>query len=114
MIAVIFEVLPRAARHQDYLDAAAHLLPQLEAIDGFVSIERFASLSQPAKILSLSFWRDEAAVRAWRETALHRAYQAQARAGIFDDYCLRVAAVVRDYGLHQRGEAPGDSRQVHG
>ena len=114
MIAVIFEVAPRAARHQEYLDAAAHLLPQLEAIDGFVSIERFGSLSQPGKILSLSFWRDEAAVRAWRETALHRHYQARGRAGIFDDYRLRVAAVPRHYGLHERGEAPGDSRQAHG
>lgn len=114
MIAVIFEVVPRQARHQEYLDAAVDLLPHLEAIDGFVSIERFGSLSQPGKILSLSFWRDEAAVRAWRETALHRHYQAQGRAGIFDDYRLRVAAVMRDYGLHERGEAPGDSRQAHG
>ena len=116
MIAVIFEVVPRPTRQQEYLDAAAHLLPQLEAIDGFVSIERFSSLSlsQPGKIVSLSFWRDEAAVRAWRETALHRQYQAQGRAGVFDDYRLRVAEVLRDYGLRERGEAPGDSRQVHG
>lgn len=114
MIAVIFEVVPQPARQQEYLDAAAHLRPQLEAMDGFVSIERFASLSQPGKVLSLSFWRDEAAVHAWRETALHRHYQAQGRAGIFDDYRLRVAAVVRDYGLHERGGAPGDSRLAHG
>ena len=114
MIAVIFEVVPRPERHQDYIDAAAHLLPQLEAMDGFLSIERFGSLSQPGKILSLSFWRDEAAVRAWRESVLHREYQTQGRAGIFDDYRLRVAAVMRDYGLHERSEAPADSRLAHG
>lgn len=114
MIAVIFEVVPQPSRHQDYLDAAAQLRPQLEAMDGFISVERFESLSQPGKMLSLSFWRDEAAVRAWRESALHREFQAQGRAGIFDDYRLRVAAVVRDYGLHERAEAPGDSRQAHG
>jgi heme-degrading monooxygenase HmoA len=114
VIAVIFEVVPNAARREDYLDAAAQLHAPLEAVDGFLSIERFASLSQPGKILSLSFWRDEAAVCAWRETALHRAFQAQGRAGIFDDYRLRVAAVVRDYGLHERAEAPGDSRRAHG
>jgi heme-degrading monooxygenase HmoA len=114
VIAVIFEVLPRPARQQEYIDAAAQLRPLLEAMDGFLSVERFASLSQPGKILSLSFWRDEAAVRAWRETELHRDFQAQGRAGIFDDYRLRVAAVIRDYGLAERAEAPGDSRQAHG
>ena len=114
MIAVIFEVLPQPSRRQEYIDAAAQLRPLLEAMDGFLSIERFTSLSQPGKILSLSFWRDEAAVRAWRETELHRDFQVQGRAGIFDDYRLRVAAVVRDYGLRERAEAPGDSRQAHG
>jgi heme-degrading monooxygenase HmoA len=114
MIAVIFEVVPQPSRQQDYLDAAAQLRPQLEAMDGFLSIERFESLSQPGKILSLSFWRDEAAVRAWRVSPLHREFQAQGRAGIFHDYRLRVAAVARDYGLNERAEAPDDSRQAHG
>ena len=114
MIAVIFEVVPHPSRHQDYLDAAAQLRPQLEAMDGFLSIERFESLSQPGKILSLSFWRDEAAVRAWRASPMHREVQVQGRAGIFDDYRLRVASVVRDYGLTERAEAPADSRAAHG
>ncbi len=113
MIAVIFEVVPHPSRQQDYLDAAAQLRPQLEAMDGFVSVERFQSLSQPGKILSLSFWRDEAAVRAWRVSPLHREFQAQGRGGIFDDYRLRVAAVLRDYGLNERAEAPDDARQAH-
>ena len=114
MIAVIFEVEPAPDRRQDYLDAAAALRPELEAIDGFLSIERFASLTRPERILSLSFWRDEDAVQRWRTLPSHRAMQAQGRAGIFRDYRLRVAAVVRDYGLSERAQAPLDARAVHG
>ncbi len=114
MIAVIFEVIPHPDKRQAYLDIAASLRPQLEAMDGFVSIERFESLSQPGKILSLSYWRDEAAVQRWRNLENHRAAQASGRGGIFDDYRLRVAAVLRDYGMHDRAEAPDDSREVHG
>ncbi|UOD29103.1 antibiotic biosynthesis monooxygenase [Massilia violaceinigra] len=114
MIAVIFEVVPHDAERQAYLDAAAALKPQLERMDGFVSIERFQSLATPGKILSLSFWRDEEAVRAWRNHTLHRKTQAQGRAFIFADYRLRVAAVMRDYGMEERAEAPADSRALHG
>ncbi|HXE21311.1 MAG TPA: antibiotic biosynthesis monooxygenase [Rhodoferax sp.] len=106
MIAVIFEVEPSAQGHDAYLEHAARLRPLLEQIDGFISVERFRSLSNPNKLVSLSFWRDEASVRAWREQAEHRATQAAGRAGIFDDYRLRVANVVRDYGLYERSEAP--------
>ena len=106
MIAVIFEVEPAPGKRQDYLDAAAALRPELEAIDGFISIERFTSLTRPDKMLSLSFWRDEEAVKRWRTQPSHRAMQAAGRAGIFADYRLRVAAVMRDYGLHDRAEAP--------
>ncbi|RSZ60978.1 antibiotic biosynthesis monooxygenase [Massilia atriviolacea] len=114
MIAVIFEVVPHEAERQAYLDAAAALKPHLERMDGFVSIERFQSLSNPGKILSLSFWRDEEAVRAWRNQGMHRETQAQGRAFIFADYRLRVAAVLRDYGMQERAEAPADSRAAHG
>jgi heme-degrading monooxygenase HmoA len=114
MIAVIFEVWPAPDRKQNYLDLAAALRPLLEQIDGFISIERFESLSEPGKILSLSFFRDEAAVQAWRNTMEHRAAQAQGRAGVFRDYRLRIAGVVRDYGMHQREQAPADSRARHG
>ncbi len=114
MIAVIFEVQPAAGQHQTYLDTAAGLRAQLEAIDGFLSVERFESLSTPGKLLSLSFWRDEAAVARWRSLPEHRAAQTAGRAGVFAGYRLRVAAVLRDYGLHERGEAPADSRTVHG
>ncbi len=113
MIAVIFEVVPHPARRDEYLDAALRLRPLLEQIDGFLSIERFESLTQPGKVLSLSFWRDEEAVAAWRQLAMHREMQAQGRAGLFEDYRLRVAAVVRDYGLTEREQAPADSRQAH-
>jgi heme-degrading monooxygenase HmoA len=106
MIAVIFEAEPAPARRQDYLDAAAALRAQLEALDGFISIERFASLSTPDRILSLSFWRDEDAVRSWRLLPDHRAAQASGRAGIFRTYRLRVAHVVRDYGMDDRAQAP--------
>lgn len=114
MIAVIFEVVPHDAERQAYLDAAAALKPHLEHMDGFVSIERFQSLTTPGKILSLSFWRDEDAVRGWRNHALHRNTQERGRAFIFADYRLRVAAVMRDYGMDERAEAPADSRALHG
>lgn len=113
MIAVIFEVIPHADHKQDYMDAAASLRPLLEEIDGFISIERFESLSQPGKILSLSYWRDEEAVSQWRNLEEHRKVQAAGRAGIFADYRLRVAQVLRDYGFNERTEAPTDSRQAH-
>lgn len=106
MHAVIFEVEPEAARRQDYLDLAARLRPELEKIDGFVSVERFESLSQPGKILSLSFWRDEASVERWRAQQNHRIAQRAGRTGIFRTYRLRVAAVLRDYGMADRAEAP--------
>ena len=114
MIAVIFEVWPADGRKQTYLDIAAELRPELERIDGFLSIERFQSLSDETKILSLSFWRDEAAVAAWRNTEHHRSAQHAGRGGVFRDYRLRVAHVLRDYGLKERTEAPADSRQVNG
>ena len=114
MIAVIFEVEPRPGRRQDYLDIAAALRPRLDAVDGFVSIERFESLTTPGKVLSLSFWRDEAAVAEWRGLEAHRRAQAAGRGDIFADYRLRVASVVRDYGMTERGEAPLDSRAANG
>ena len=113
MIAVIFELLPADGRSQDYLDTAADLRPLLDGIDGFLSIERFRSLSIPGKILSLSFWRDEEAVASWRRTEAHRIAQGQGRAGIFSDYRLRVANVNRDYGMRERDQAPADSRAFH-
>jgi len=114
MIAVIFEVLPHPHTKQTYLDMAASLRPLLDHIDGFLSIERFQSLTDPGKLLSLSFWRDEEAVAQWRRTEEHRSAQASGRSGIFRNYRLRIAAVVRDYGLHDRDQAPADSRCVHG
>ena len=113
MIAVIFEVWPADGRQADYLAIAAGLRPLLETIDGFISVERFSSLSEPGKLLSLSFFRDEAAVTAWRTLVAHRETQAAGRAGVFRDYRLRVSAVLRDYGLADRAEAPADSRAVH-
>lgn len=113
MIAVIFEVEPAEGRGQDYLDLAAELRPLLETIDGFISVERFQSLSDPDKILSLSFFRDETAVQQWRSLRAHRNAQARGRLGIFANYRLRVAEVVRDYGLSERAQAPHDSRRAH-
>jgi heme-degrading monooxygenase HmoA len=113
MIAVIFEVVPREGQQQAYLDAAAALRPQLEKIDGFVSVERFQSLTNPGKLLSLSFWRDEEAVKQWRNLEAHRRTQAFGRETAFEDYRLRVAGVLRDYGMNERAQAPGDSRERH-
>jgi len=114
MIAVIFEVRPAPGRDREYLDTAAALRTQLEKADGFISIERFQSLTDPGKLLSLSFWRDEAAVERWRNLEVHRTAQARGRSGVFADYRLRVASVVRDYGMNDRAEAPRDSRERHG
>ena len=113
MIAVIFEVQPHPDKAQDYLDAAQQLRPLLEKVDGFVSIERFESLAQPGKFLSLSIWRDEAAVQQWRNVEAHRQVQGDGRRSIFSDYRLRVAQVVRDYGMNDRTQAPDDSRAAH-
>ena len=113
MIAVIFEVHPADGHKQDYLDIAAEMRPMLERIDGFISVERFQSLTEPTKLLSLSFFRDEEAVKNWRTLNAHRGAQAKGRAGVFSDYRLRVADVLRDYGLNEREDAPDDSRKVH-
>ncbi len=109
MIAVIFEVWPADGQMQTYLELAASLRPDLQKIDGFISIERFASLTEEGKILSLSFWRDEDAVRRWREFEAHRDAQRAGRSGIFRDYRLRVAGVIRDYGMTERSQAPKSS-----
>ncbi|MBL8669988.1 MAG: antibiotic biosynthesis monooxygenase [Alphaproteobacteria bacterium] len=106
MIAVIFEVWPAEGRAAEYFGRAAALRPELERIDGFISVERFQSVAAPGKYVSLSFWRDEQAAARWREHAEHRVAQESGRAGIFQDYRIRVAKVARDYGMHQRKEAP--------
>src|SRR5258708_38259393 len=113
MIAVIFEVCPKPEHRQEYLDLAAELKPILETIDGFISVERFESLTEKGKILSLSVFRDEDALAAWRNVPQHRKYQAKGRAKIFQNYRLRIAGVIRDYGMNDRAQAPKDSRAVH-
>lgn len=114
MIAVIFEVWPAGGHKQTYLDIAASLRPELGRIDGFIGIERFQSLTDETKLLSLSFWRDEAAVAAWRNVEHHRVAQRRGREAVFRDYRLRIAGVVRDYGMNERAEAPADSRTANG
>ena len=113
MIAVIFEVVPEEGRMHEYLEIAAELRPHLDAVEGFISIERFESLSNPGKILSLSFWENEEAVVAWRNLEIHRMAQQKGRSQVFKDYRLRVAAVQRNYGMFERNEAPADSREFH-
>ena len=114
MIAIIFELWPAKGRADDYFEQAAALKSDLEKVDGFISVERFQSVADPGKLLSLSFFRDEEAVRAWRNLAGHREAQAKGRSAIFADYRLRVAEVLRDYGMVARDEAPRDSREIHG
>ncbi len=114
MIAVIFEFWPADGASDEYFALAAALRSELEQVDGFLSIERFQSLAAPGKFLSLSFWRDEEAVRRWRELETHRKAQARGRNGVFCDYRLRVASVRRDYGMKERAQAPEDSRHRHG
>jgi len=113
VIGIIFEVWPAEGKKQEYLEIAATLRPLLDQIDGFISIERFESLYQPGKILSVSFFRDQAAVEQWRKLEEHRHAQAVGRAGVFRDYRLRVVSVIRDYGMFERLQAPTDSLSYH-
>ena len=113
MIAVIFEAIPGEDQKDEYFRIAATLRPQLEKINGFISIERFQSVNDPGKILSLSFWKDEESIKQWRNLEMHRSAQAKGRETIFKDYRLRIAEVVRDYGMSDRKEAPADSKIFH-
>ena len=106
MMTVIFEVEPHNGKAQEYLDIAARLRPELEKSDGFISVERFESIYRPGKYVSISYWRDADAVRAWRTHTEHQQAQAKGRQEIFADYRIRVAQVVRDYGIYDRAEAP--------
>ena len=114
MIAVIFEFTPAPGRFADYMDLVGQLKPELDKADGFVSLERFESITTPGKFVSLQFWRDEESVRRWRNLQLHREAQKKGRGGIFASYRLRIAGVLRDYAMDRRGEAPRDSVAVHG
>lgn len=113
MIAVIFEVWPHKARRDDYLTHAAALKDHLKEVPGFISVERFESLTEPGKLLSLSFWEDEDALQGWRNLAVHRKAQSKGRSDYFADYRLRVAGVIRDYGKTDRAEVPADSKAAH-
>ncbi|CAD0004602.1 antibiotic biosynthesis monooxygenase family protein [Flavobacterium chungangense] len=113
MIAVIFEVIPNEGKKEEYLDIAASLHPELDHIKGFISIERFQSFSNPEKVLSLSFWKDEESIQQWRNLEMHRLAQSKGRNEIFKDYHLRIASVVRDYGMFDRKETPKDSSGFH-
>lgn len=113
MFAVIFEAEPHPSQRQRYLSLAAELKPLLSQIDGFIAIERFQSLTQPEKILSLSWWRDEKAIHAWRCQEAHCAAQQAGRDHIFSHYRLRVASVIRDYGNSERAQAPQPKGATH-
>jgi heme-degrading monooxygenase HmoA len=114
MVTVIFEVWPHPEHKDGYLNWAAELKEELVKMEGFLSIERFQSLTEPDKLLSLQFWRDEHCLAAWRNKEAHRAAQSAGRQTMFREYRLRIAEVVRDYGLNERREAPPDSRAAHG
>ena len=113
MIAVTFEVHPAEGRKDEYLDIAAAMRPMVEEVEGFISVERFESLTHPGKLLSLSFFEDEAALDRWRNLTAHRGAQRRGRTGVFKDYRLKVASVIRDYGMFDRDEAPSDSLEAH-
>lgn len=114
MIAIIFEVEPAAGRKDDYLAIAADLKPLLQEVEGYISVERFQSLTNPDKMLSLSFFEDEKSVEQWRNLSAHRSAQGAGRSSVFSDYRLRVCQVIRDYGMNEREQAPTDSQTVNG
>jgi heme-degrading monooxygenase HmoA len=113
MIAVIFEFTPAEGRFPDYMELVGTLKADLERADGFISLERFESITTKGKFVSLQFWRDEEAVGKWRNLQRHREAQAKGRAGIFKSYRLRIASVVRDYTQDERSQAPEDSLSFH-
>lgn len=113
MIAVIFEVIPNEGKKEEYLDIATSLRPELDHIEGFISIERFQSFTNPEKVLSLSFWENEESIQQWRNLEMHRHAQSKGRNEIFKDYHLRIASVVRNYGMFDRNETPKDSSGFH-
>ena len=113
MVAVIFEAVPAQGKKDEYFAIAEKLRPALNEIPGFISIERFQSITHPGKILSLSFWEDEESVTQWRNIEMHRRAQAKGRSSVFTDYRLRVANVIRDYGMNDRAQAPADSKHIH-
>ncbi len=114
MVAVIFEFTPAPGRFPDYMALVEQLKPELARAEGFISLERFESITSPGTFVSLQFWRDEESVRRWRTLQKHRDAQKQGRAGIFAAYRLRIAAVSRDYGMDDRVETPADSVAAHG
>ena len=114
MVAVIFEFTPREGRFPDYMDLVAQLRPELEKAEGFLSLERFESITTKGKFLSLQFWQDEESVKKWRNLQKHREAQKKGRAGIIASYRLRIAGVIRDYSMDERAQAPADSVSVHG
>jgi heme-degrading monooxygenase HmoA len=113
MVTVIFEALPAEGKWDEYLNIAATLRPELSKIEGFISIQRFQSVNNPEKVLSLSFWENEESIKQWRNIELHRMAQKEGRTSIFDNYRLRVATVERDYGMNERKQAPNDSKIIH-
>ncbi len=114
MIAVIFEFTPAPGRFADYMELVGQLKPELDKAEGFISLERFESITTPGKFVSLQFWRDEESVRRWRNLQQHREAQKKGRGGIFASYRLRIAGVLRDYTMDQRDGAPRDSVAAHG
>jgi heme-degrading monooxygenase HmoA len=114
VIAVIFEFTPAEGRFPEYMELVGTLKADLDKADGFISLERFESITTKGKFVSLQFWRDEEAVSKWRNLQRHRTVQAKGRAGIFKSYRLRIAGVIRDYTMDERAQAPADSVRVHG
>jgi heme-degrading monooxygenase HmoA len=114
VIAVIFEFTPAEGRFPDYMAEVAKLKGELDKAEGFISLERFESITTKGKFLSLQFWRDEESVRKWRNLQAHREAQKKGRDGIIASYRLRIASVSRDYEMDRRDEAPRDSREMHG
>ena len=114
MVAVIFEFTPARGRFPEYMELVGQLKPELDKAEGFISLERFESITTPGKFVSLQFWRDEECVRKWRNLQQHREAQKKGRAGIFASYRLRIAGVIRDYTMEERAQTPADSVSVHG
>ncbi|HJA07813.1 MAG TPA: antibiotic biosynthesis monooxygenase [Candidatus Mailhella merdigallinarum] len=108
-IVVLFEVTPTAEGRQRYLELAASLKKLLAEAKGFIRAERFSSLTEEGKLLSMNLWESEDDVDAWRNTLDHRISQMEGRNKLFKKYTITVASVIREYGNTSREQAPSDS-----
>ncbi len=111
-IVVLFEVTPTKEGMEKYLELASMLKPMLSGFDGFISAERFQSLNNEGKLLSMNVWENEEAIEKWRNTLSHRMSQLEGKNKLFESYKITVCNTIREYSNTDRKNAPQDSNKA--